>query len=160
MGASVANLEELTSVRTVELLKHHTPQVSELLEQARNLQRLARQVETGWGQIPAEAKIILKDFGYSLNQSYLRPNPWQMPRVISFLIKAVIKGEIPALLKFGNALLEAQEAILCQVERENSSYQAAVADAIDDVVGGRDPGREMSLEEFRELVKTGKALHH
>ncbi len=160
MGASFANLERLTSVGTVERLKRHTPQVSELLEQTRDLQYLTRQVETQWDEIPEQFKVILKDFAYSLNQRYLRPNLWQMPAVIWLLLKTVIKGEMPALLKFGNALLEMQEAILCQVERENSSYQAAITDAIKDVVDGEDQGREMSLEEFREFIKTGKPARH
>lgn len=141
-----------------QILQQQTSDPSQLWKLAEKGNTLAVMVENSWENLPLEKQDLLTAFAYmNLEKPQgiksIFVNQISRLFVALILVRIVLKGELNAFLAYANAFQRLVNAILSAIERENSAYQNALSEAIENAIIDSENNQAMTAEEACERIR-------
>lgn len=141
-----------------QIFQPRTSSASRFWELAEKANNLAVIIEDRWEKIPAETQELLKAFVYA----FIEPPQGIKEKLLKFvglfswaiaLPWIVLKGELDSFVAYINSFNRLINAILSGVEREDSAYQKALSEALEETFVGLETSDAMTAEEVCEQIR-------
>ncbi len=137
------------------LSRPRTVKPSRLQKAAQMAHRIAYRVETGWADLPEEARINLKNLAYDLIEP-ARGFRGALSKLLGQMSLAIIAltGQTDALYEYLVASKRLVNAILGAIEQESSIYKQTLEGAIKEGITGSERASTVRSEHVRDWLSS------